>query len=122
MSEITRIGVDLAKNVIQIHAVDAAGKVITTRALARDKFMPGCATAWRSADRHGSQLQRIPLGAQTRGPRPGCLHDDGPYEGLPDLQMGASTAGKIWLAEGRGRPGQQERAHPVGGVCAGKGV
>ncbi len=43
MGEITRIGVDLAKNVIQIHAVDATGKVITSRALPRDKFMPWCA-------------------------------------------------------------------------------
>ena len=39
MSEITRVGVDLAKNVIQIHAVDAAGKVISNKALKRDKFM-----------------------------------------------------------------------------------
>lgn len=43
MSEITRVGVDLAKNVIQVHAVDAQGKVITNRALARDKFMAWCA-------------------------------------------------------------------------------
>lgn len=27
MSNITRVGVDLAKNLIQVHAVDAAGKV-----------------------------------------------------------------------------------------------
>lgn len=43
MSEITRIGVDLAKNVIQIHAVDSAGKMVTNRALARDKFIHWCA-------------------------------------------------------------------------------
>ena len=43
MIEITRVGVDLAKHVIQVHAVDAAGKVVTSRALARDKFMPWCA-------------------------------------------------------------------------------
>lgn len=43
MSEITRVGVDLAKNVIQVHAVDAAGKVITNKALQRDKFMLWCA-------------------------------------------------------------------------------
>jgi transposase len=43
MSEITRVGVDLAKNVIQVHAVDAAGKVVTNRALVRDKFMAWCA-------------------------------------------------------------------------------
>ena len=33
MSKITRVGVDLAKNLIQVHAVDALGKVITNRAL-----------------------------------------------------------------------------------------
>ena len=43
MSEITRVGVDLAKNVIQVHAVDATGKLVTNRALARDKFMAWCA-------------------------------------------------------------------------------
>jgi transposase len=43
MQEITRVGVDLAKSVIQIHAVDASGKVLTNRPLARDKFMAWCA-------------------------------------------------------------------------------
>ena len=43
MSEITRIGVDLAKSVIQVHAVDAAGKLLTNRQLSRDKFLTWCA-------------------------------------------------------------------------------
>lgn len=43
MSEITRVGVDLAKNVIQVNAVTATGKVVTNRPLSRDKFMPWCA-------------------------------------------------------------------------------
>jgi transposase len=48
MSEITRgqavrVGVDLAKRVIQVHAVDAAGHVLCSRALARDKFIAWCA-------------------------------------------------------------------------------
>lgn len=43
MSKITRVGVDLAKHVIQVHAVDATGKLVTSRALARDKFMSWCA-------------------------------------------------------------------------------
>lgn len=43
MSNITRVGVDLAKNVIQVHAVDAVGKVITNRALNREKFLLWCA-------------------------------------------------------------------------------
>ncbi|UUZ70936.1 IS110 family transposase [Polaromonas sp. P1(28)-8] len=43
MSEITRVGVDLAKRVIQVHAVDGAGQRVTSRALARDKFITWCA-------------------------------------------------------------------------------
>ena len=38
-----RVGVDLAKRVIQVHAVDAAGQVLTSRALPRDKFIAWCA-------------------------------------------------------------------------------
>ena len=41
--EIVRVGVDLAKRVIQVHAVDATGRVVATKALARDKFMEWCA-------------------------------------------------------------------------------
>ena len=43
MRKITRVGVDLAKNVIQVHAVDENSKVVSTRALKREKFMPWCA-------------------------------------------------------------------------------
>lgn len=38
-----RVGVDLAKRVIQVHAVDAGERVLTSRALARDKFLAWCA-------------------------------------------------------------------------------
>ena len=43
MSKITRVGVDLAKRVLQVHAVDASGQRVTSRALSRDKFLPWCA-------------------------------------------------------------------------------
>jgi transposase len=43
MSEITRVGADLAKRVIQVHGVDVAGKLVTNRALPRDKFIAWCA-------------------------------------------------------------------------------
>ncbi|SEK12317.1 IS110 family RNA-guided transposase [Paraburkholderia diazotrophica] len=39
MDTIARIGVDLAKNVIQIHAVDAADRVVTRRAIARNRLL-----------------------------------------------------------------------------------
>jgi transposase len=42
MKEITRVGVDLAKRVIQVHAVNAAGQPVVRRALARDKFIAWC--------------------------------------------------------------------------------
>ncbi len=37
-----RVGVDLAKRVIQVHAVDAAARVLSSRALRRDKFIEWC--------------------------------------------------------------------------------
>ena len=42
MDQITRVGVDLAKRVIQVHAVNEAGRVVSAKALARDKFMAWC--------------------------------------------------------------------------------
>ena len=47
MSEITRrlmvrVGVDIAKQVIHVHAVDAAGRRVVARALKREQFLPWC--------------------------------------------------------------------------------
>jgi transposase len=38
--EITTIGLDLAKNVFQVHGVDATGKVVVRKALRRVQMMP----------------------------------------------------------------------------------
>jgi len=48
MAEITRapmarVGVDLAKNVIQVHGVDAAGRKLVSKAIRRDAFLAWCA-------------------------------------------------------------------------------
>jgi len=40
---VVRVGVDLAKRVIQVHAVDTAGRVVMAKAVPRDKFMAWCA-------------------------------------------------------------------------------
>lgn len=37
-----RVGVDLSKRVIQVQAVDEAGRRLTNRSLSRDKFVPWC--------------------------------------------------------------------------------
>jgi hypothetical protein len=65
MREITRVGADLAKSVIQIHSVYMTGKIVTNRRLARDKIH-GLVRPVASAlsDRHGGQLQCKLLGAQ----------------------------------------------------------
>ena len=39
MDRIARIGVDLAKNVMQLHGVDAAERVVVRKAVSRDKFL-----------------------------------------------------------------------------------
>jgi transposase len=56
MSEITRVGVDLAKRQIQVHAVDALEHVVLARAMSRERFeqwlaqLPaGCIVAMEAA-------------------------------------------------------------------------
>ena len=39
---IARVGVDLAKRVIHVHAVDAAGRRVLSRSFKRDQFMAWC--------------------------------------------------------------------------------
>jgi transposase len=43
MSEITRVGVDLAKRLIQVHGVDATERVVVARGMSREKFAAWCA-------------------------------------------------------------------------------
>ena len=40
--QVVRVGADLAKRVIQVHAVDGTGRVVCRRALPRDKFIAWC--------------------------------------------------------------------------------
>src|SRR6218665_64350 len=70
-----RVGVDLSKRVIQVHAVAAAGRALTNRALARDKFLswcaqlpPGCLVVMEvssSAHHWARQLRAMSLNART---------------------------------------------------------
>jgi transposase len=76
MKEVTTIGLDLAKNVFQVHAVDRAGAVVVRRALRRSQVlawfaklppclvgMEACATAhyWgRELRQLGHEVRLIP--------------------------------------------------------------
>ena len=42
MPSIVRVGVDLAKNVIQVHAVDVGGRGVVAKAFKRDQFSAWC--------------------------------------------------------------------------------
>lgn len=42
-NEIVRVGVDLAKRVMQVHAVDGVGRVVSKKALSRESFVAWCA-------------------------------------------------------------------------------
>ena len=74
MSEITRVGVDLAKQVIQVHPVDAAGAVVCRRTLKRGSFLdwcaklpPGCLVAMEACSgAHHWARQLAKLGLQVR--------------------------------------------------------
>ena len=73
-AESVRVGVDLAKRVIQVHAVNAAGKVLTTRALRREQFIewcaqlpPGCVVAMEaSSSAHHWARKLVAMGLDAR--------------------------------------------------------
>lgn len=56
--KITTIGIDLAKNVLQVHGVDENGKVLLKKQLKRDQMLPffvklsPCLLAWKPAAAH----------------------------------------------------------------------
>ena len=72
--QVVRVGVDLAKRVIQVHAVDAAGRVVAAKALARERFLvwcrelpPGCVVAMESCGgAHHWARQLAAMGLQPR--------------------------------------------------------
>jgi transposase len=82
--QIVRVGVDLAKRVMQVHAVDAMGRVVVARTLARDKFMAwgaqlpaGCVVAMEACG--GAHHWARRLRAMGLEPRMISGHFVGPY-------------------------------------------
>jgi transposase len=79
MTEITRalmvrVGVDIAKQVIQVHAVDAAGRKLVGRAIKRDQFLawcgqlpPGCVVVMEACGgAHGWARRLAAMGLKAR--------------------------------------------------------
>ena len=64
MTEVTTIGLDLAKNVFQVHGVDAAGRVLMRRALRRSQVLAFFRQSAALPGRHGGVCDGALLGAR----------------------------------------------------------
>src|SRR4051794_19715877 len=64
--EITTLGLDLAKNVFQVHGISSTGEVVLRRALRRAQVIPFSATSHG----HGSLRDQPSLGAGADPTRP----------------------------------------------------
>ena len=77
MKDVATIGVDLAKNVIQVHGVDQRGKAVLKKQLPRRRFVEFFANLPACLGRHGGLQRRSPLGTGAGAARsPGEI--DGP--------------------------------------------
>jgi hypothetical protein len=65
--KITTIGIDLAKNVFQVHGVDERGKAVLKKQLKRDQMAVFFAKTAGVPDWYGSLRQFAPLGQKTPG-------------------------------------------------------
>ena len=70
MAQVSTIGLDLAKNVFQVHGIDAQGKVLVRRPLRRAEVLPFFAKLSPCLGRHGSLRHRASLGARADEARP----------------------------------------------------
>jgi len=61
--QITTVGLDLAKNVFQVHGVNEFGKAVLRKQLRRDQVAAFFANL-PVPGRHGGVFERTPLGAQ----------------------------------------------------------
>ncbi len=106
-ASVTRVGVDLAKRVFQVHAVEAGGEIVVARKLTRSRFvaffseLPRCVVAMEacsSAHHWGRQL--LALGFEVRLIPPAHVK---PY--VRRNKNDAADAAAI--CEAAGRPGQR---------------
>jgi len=70
MSEITTVGLDLAKNVFQAHGDDASGRAVLRKKHRRDQVLDFFGRLAPSVVAHGSLRRRALLGPRDRQARP----------------------------------------------------
>src|SRR5262245_24787674 len=90
MGEVSTIGLDIAKNLFQIHGVDSEGTVVIRKRLVEGEFsssLPICrlaALAWKRAQRRISGRAAIDAICADQGRRAAEHADAAPGAGSPD--------------------------------------
>jgi len=69
MSEVSTIGLDIAKSVFQVHGVDAGGEVVVRRRIGRAKVLEFFADLPALPGWHGSVRNGAPLDTRTQEAR-----------------------------------------------------
>ena len=75
MGEVSTIGLDIARNVFQAHGVDASGRVVFRKKIARRKLVEFFATQPFCMVGFGSMWRRSPLGTRDQEIRARCSFD-----------------------------------------------
>ena len=70
MKQVTTIGLDLAKQIFQVHGVDAAGAVVLRRQIKHRQVVPFFTKLPRLFDWYGSARDSASLGPHAAGARP----------------------------------------------------
>ena len=65
MQQIQTIGIDLAKNVFQVHGIDENDEVVVAKQLRRNQVIPFFEKIESMPRRHGGMRDRSSLGART---------------------------------------------------------
>ena len=88
--QITTVGLDLAKNVFQVHAINSAGDVVVKKTLRRVQMRRFCCMTQRLEPLCGSRCSPKPTYSSVGPPypRPGCWR---PARPEPSAGSGASA-------------------------------
>ncbi|MFP3277019.1 MAG: hypothetical protein RXR52_39785 [Paraburkholderia sp.] len=113
MDKITRIGVDLAKNISQVHGVDSMERVVVRKAISRQKFLEWFANRESCLVAMGACSAAHYWGRALGG-------NERPSTNRPALAVDRSAPGTRGLVSNAGGRRQQARAHPVGDSCHGE--
>ena len=129
MDKITTVGLDLAKQVMAVHGVDAAGPLVARKVLRRDQVLswaaalPPCVMAMEACGgAHHQARRRLPAHAADSGRQERVASSLAQATGAtaPLATMDRCRAGAHRLSQDHGGDRQQACAHHLGAVGEGR--